>query len=88
MKQTVEDGKPVSLKKFVELKPQLASEILEKLWTIIQKLMEKGLARHSICQALIAEFVSCCEDDDEHVHRIKLMAEDIKEKMPCLLASR
>lgn len=58
MKETKDkDGNSVSLSKFVELKPQLAEGILDKLDAIIQKLMDKGLARLSIVQAIIADFV-------------------------------
>jgi len=60
MKETTgEDGLPVNLRVFCDMKPQLAEGILDKLDGIVQKLMDKGLARLSIVQAIIADFVSC-----------------------------
>lgn len=89
MKTTMEEnGEPCSLRRFVELKPQLAEGILGKLEGVVQKLMDKGLARLSIVQAIIADFVSCKPDDEEMYEKVKIMADAIKEKMPSLLASR
>ena len=45
--QEIED-KPMSLKNFVEQKPQLKDRILGKIEEIVQKLVEKGMSRHSL----------------------------------------
>jgi len=88
MKETKDEtGNPVSLKKFVELKPQLAEGIMDKLDGIIQKLMEKGLARLSIVQAIIADFFSAHPEEEVSI-KVKDMAQSIKEKVPSLLASK
>lgn len=41
-------GKAQSLKDFVSAKPQLAEPILEKIEGIVQKLVEKGMSRHTV----------------------------------------
>jgi hypothetical protein len=49
MKETRDDdGKSVNLTRFLELKPQLGEGILNKLEGVVQKLLDKGLARLSI----------------------------------------
>jgi hypothetical protein len=49
MKETRDEaGQSVTLKKFIELKPQLGEGILNKLEGVVQKLLDKGLARLSI----------------------------------------
>jgi hypothetical protein len=49
MKETRdEEGNTVNLQKFMELKPQLGEGILNKLEGVVQKLLDKGLARLSI----------------------------------------
>jgi len=48
-----------SLAQFCEKKPQLADQILEKIEAIVQKLVEKGMSRHSIVQAIIADYLLC-----------------------------
>lgn len=45
---SVENTQSLSLKDFIEQKPQLKEEILSKIETIVQKLLEKGMSRHSI----------------------------------------
>jgi hypothetical protein len=37
-----------TLKQFCEKKPQLADQILVKIENIVQKLVEKGMSRHSL----------------------------------------
>lgn len=49
----------LSLKEFVALKPQVKDQILEKIEVIVQKLMEKGMSRHSIVQAITKDYVMC-----------------------------
>lgn len=46
-----------SLKKFLEQKPTLREGILNKLENTVQKLVEKGLSRHSIVQAVVFDYV-------------------------------
>lgn len=50
--------------------------------------MDKGLARLSIVQAIIADFVSCQQEDDAQYLKVQSFAQTIKEKIPSLLASR
>ena len=51
-----------SLKQFMEAKPQLAEQILDKIENIVQKLVEKGMSRHSIVQAIIHDYIICQKD--------------------------
>lgn len=52
-------GKLKSLAEFITLKPNLAEGILEKLETIVMKLVHKGLTRHSISQAILKDYLEC-----------------------------
>ena len=90
MKETRDqDGETVTLKKFLELKPQLGEGILNKLEGVVQKLLDKGLARLSIVQAILSDYIHCQDaENKEHAEKIKLIADAIKEKMPSLLASK
>jgi hypothetical protein len=81
---TVDSFGPSSLKHFIEKKPNLAEPILEKIEAIIQKLVEKGMSRHSIVQAIIQDYIICQKDQE----KIKWLAETMKEKLPTLLASK
>lgn len=54
---SVEEGKTMSLKQFAELKPQLVEPLLEKVENIVQKLVEKGMSRHSLVQAIIKDYI-------------------------------
>lgn len=38
----------ITLKQFIELKPNLQQGIMDKLEGVVSKLVEKGLTRHSI----------------------------------------
>lgn len=51
---------------------------------IVQKLVEKGMSRHSIVQAIIRDYVVCQTD----IEKLKWLAETMKEKLPSLLASK
>lgn len=73
-----------SLAQFCEKKPQLADQILEKIEGIVQKLVEKGMSRHSIVQAIIADYLLCQKD----ILKVKWLAESMKENLPSLLASK
>ena len=46
----------ISLKEFLEKKPNLADSILHKLEKVTNKLIEKGLFRHTIVQAILYDF--------------------------------
>ena len=48
--------KNMSLKEFLEKKPQLSETILHKLEKVSTKLVEKGLTRHTIVQAILYDF--------------------------------
>ena len=47
----------LSLKDFIKQKPQLKEPIMEKIEGIVQKLVEKGMSRHSIVQAIIKDYI-------------------------------
>ena len=51
-----EASKQISLKEFLEKKPNLADSILHKLEKVTNKLIEKGLMRHTIVQAILYDF--------------------------------
>ena len=51
-----EASKQISLKEFLEKKPNLAESILHKLEKVTNKLIEKGLMRHTIVQAILYDF--------------------------------
>jgi hypothetical protein len=48
----------MGLKEFLELKPAMTQQVLDKIEGIIQKLVEKGMSRHSLVQAIIAEYIT------------------------------
>jgi hypothetical protein len=84
LKDLLTKNKNISLKEFMEEKPQLSGGILEKLDPIVQKLIEKGQTRHTIVQAILLDYIEC-ETSREKVHSI---ADTIKEKLSALLASK
>lgn len=49
-------GQQISLREFLEKKPNLAETILHKLEKQATKLVEKGLTRHTIVQAILYDF--------------------------------
>lgn len=78
-------GKQVTnLKDFVETKPQLAEQVLSKVEITVQKLIEKGMSRHSLVQAIVCDYVRAQAD----LEKVKFLADCMKEKMPTLLASK
>lgn len=78
------DVKPMSLRDFLSSKPQLAEQVLGKIEVTVQKLIEKGMSRHSIVQAIVCDYVRAQTD----VEKVKFLAECMKEKMPSLLGSK
>lgn len=74
----------MGLKQFCESKPHLAEQILTKIESIVQKLVEKGMSRHSIVQAIICDYILCQKDTTS----IKWLGDTMKEKLPSLLASK
>ena len=46
----------ISLKEFLEKKPMLTETILHKLEKVSTKLVEKGLTRHTVVQAILYDF--------------------------------
>ncbi|CDW78334.1 pumilio domain-containing protein kiaa0020 homolog [Stylonychia lemnae] len=86
LKEVEEDGintKNITLKEFLDKKPQLADQILHKLEKVSQKVVEKGLTRHTIVQAILYDFFKTAKD----VERLKNIADSLKEALPTLLAS-
>ena len=55
-KEPVNANKQLSLKEFLEKKPQLADQIIHKLEKVAQKVVEKGLIRHTLVQAILFDF--------------------------------
>ena len=47
----------ISLQAFLEQKPQLREGLIGKLENTVQKLVEKGLSRHSIVQHVLFEYI-------------------------------
>lgn len=47
----------INLQQFLEKKPQLAESILHKVERIGTKLIEKGLTRHTIVQAILYDLL-------------------------------
>jgi hypothetical protein len=59
LKEVEDDGinqKNITLKEFLEKKPQLSDQIMHKLEKVCQKVIEKGLTRHTIVQAILYDF--------------------------------
>ena len=52
-----ESTEKMGLKEFLVLKPTMATQVLEKIEGIVQKLVEKGMSRHSLVQAIICEYI-------------------------------
>lgn len=77
-------GKKLQLKQFLELKPNLTQGIMQKLEGVTSRLVEKGLTKHSIVQAILNDYVQCQPDQE----KLKQLGEMIKEKLPALLASK
>lgn len=50
---------------------------------MVSKLVEKGLTRHTLVQAILLDYLECQDDLD----RIRHIADLVKEKLPALLAS-
>ena len=46
-------NKSVSLADFLEKKPQLADQIMGKIDKVASKLVEKGMIRHTLVQAIL-----------------------------------
>jgi hypothetical protein len=51
---------------------------------VVSKLVEKGLSRHSIVQAIVLDYVQCQTDRE----KLRFLADSVKEKLPSLLASK
>ena len=83
LREILEKNKNVTLKQFMELKPQLTSGILDKLENLVTKLVVKGHTRHTIVQAVLCDYVECQTD----MSKLENLADLLKEKMPALLAS-
>ena len=83
LKEVESSSTQISLKEFLEKKPNLADTILHKLEKQAVKLVEKGLTRHTIVQAILYDFYLNAND----MERIKNLNDLLKEKLPALLAS-
>lgn len=52
-----EQSTKFSLKDFLEEKPNLKETILTKLEKVAMKLVEKGLTRHTLVQAIVKDYI-------------------------------
>ena len=46
----------LNLKLFLEKKPQLTEQITQKVQRVCEKLVDKGLIRHTIVQAVLCDY--------------------------------
>lgn len=77
------ESKNFSLKDFLEKKPNLKDTILTKLEKVATKLVEKGLTRHTLVQAILKDYL-----ETQEMEKVRLLADTIKENLPTLLASK
>ena len=75
-----------ALSVFMQQKPQIASNILTKMEPMVQKLVDKGNQRHTFVQAILLDYVECQAQQD--MDKVKQVAEQMKEALPALLASK
>ena len=59
---TTKEGENPTLAGFIAQKPQLGPGILDKLEPVVLKLVHKGHTRHTICQAILADYIECQTD--------------------------
>lgn len=78
----MQQGGYKSLKEMVENKPNLKTEILVHLESLIHKLIDKGLIRHQIVQAIIWDFFEVASTSQQNE-----IANLLQEKFPALLLS-
>lgn len=59
LREILDKDKNASLKQFIELKPQLTAGLLDRLESLVTKLVVKGHTRHTIVQAVLLDYVEC-----------------------------
>ena len=79
-------GQQNALRVFMQKKPQIASNILTKMESMVQKLIEKGNQRHTYVQAILLDYVECQAAED--LAKVRQVADLAKEVLPSLLASK
>eukprot|EP00349_Pseudokeronopsis_sp_Brazil_P007329 CAMPEP_0202959726 /NCGR_PEP_ID=MMETSP1396-20130829/3899_1 /ASSEMBLY_ACC=CAM_ASM_000872 /TAXON_ID= /ORGANISM="Pseudokeronopsis sp., Strain Brazil" /LENGTH=159 /DNA_ID=CAMNT_0049678443 /DNA_START=607 /DNA_END=1086 /DNA_ORIENTATION=+ len=74
----------ITLKYFIEKKPQLGATITQKLDRVVGKFLDKGLVRHSIIQAILFDYL----ETNQEFEKIKDLIDPLKEIIPALLATK
>ena len=62
-------SKNMTLAQFLKEKPQLKEQVLVKIESIVQKLVHKGMSRHSIVQQIMSDYVTA-QDDIENLQNM------------------
>ena len=57
LREILATNKSVTLKEFMELKPQLTTGLLDKIEQLVTKLVIKGHTRHTIVQAMLSDYI-------------------------------
>ena len=65
----------------------MGATILTKLEPMVQKIIDKGNQRHTLIQAVMLDYVNCMATNKDF-EKLRHMADQLKEKMPSLLASK
>ncbi len=79
----LQENKKMTIKALVKEKPIVKDEILNKLENLSHKLIDKGLTRHTIVQAIIYDFVSIASDEQQNE-----ILQMLLETFPALLSSK
>lgn len=79
----LQENKDKSIRKVLEDKPALKEGVTSKLESLVHKLIDKGLTRHTIVQALIYDYVSIADEE-----QLNEMLSLLMESFPALLGSK
>lgn len=79
----LQENKGKSLRNILKEKPTLKQEFCGKIEELVHKLIDKGLMRHTIVQAIIYDYMSICSDEQQE-DLLHLLVEHV----PSLLGSK
>lgn len=79
----LQENKSKSIRALVKEKPLVKEEILKKLENLAHKLIDKGLTRHTIVQAILYDYVSIASDEQQNE-----VLQMLIETFPALLSSK
>ena len=79
----LQENQAKSIRSLVKEKPMLKESILSKLESLSHKLIDKGLVRHTIVQAILYDYLSIA-DDEQQTELLNLLVENF----PALLGSK